>query len=301
MGKITDTFMTLSRESQGVENDYFTDFYQEPDSEKAKVAVNIDDTADFDLGELQDYASSRAKTATLSETVPKPAVMEIAETVQPVATPEPAPPKITRQDIESIINYDGDSDDCDDESDNPLPLLAVRGLKGQLEKNSKVQEKRTLITTKTIIPICLAISAVMCGSVLLFETSFNAGNQSVQIASSEGNNAGSASTESAAAPETPVVTENSEATAPETSTETPAKPAETKENATKTSACNGKVNLNTATASELQELKGVGPSTAEKIVAYRTENAGFASIEDLMNVTGIGEKKYESVKDSICT
>lgn len=59
------------------------------------------------------------------------------------------------------------------------------------------------------------------------------------------------------------------------------------------------VNLNTADESILTTLNGVGPAKAKAIIAYRTENGSFKSIEDLKNVTGIGDKTFESLKDSI--
>lgn len=59
------------------------------------------------------------------------------------------------------------------------------------------------------------------------------------------------------------------------------------------------VNINTATVEELTTLKGVGEATAEKIVADREQNGSFKSKEDLKRVTGIGDKKYESLKDAI--
>lgn len=65
------------------------------------------------------------------------------------------------------------------------------------------------------------------------------------------------------------------------------------------SAAPGKISINTATKEELMELDGVGEVTAEKIIAYREENGGFQKIEDLMNVSGIGEKRFDAVKDSI--
>ena len=61
----------------------------------------------------------------------------------------------------------------------------------------------------------------------------------------------------------------------------------------------GKVNLNTATAAQLDALPGVGPSTAAKIVADREKNGPFRSADDLMRVTGIGAKKFDSLKDLI--
>lgn len=57
-----------------------------------------------------------------------------------------------------------------------------------------------------------------------------------------------------------------------------------------------KVNLNTASADELTKLRGIGPSLAERIVAYRTEHGQFTSIEDLTKVKGIGKKKLQRIK-----
>ena len=59
------------------------------------------------------------------------------------------------------------------------------------------------------------------------------------------------------------------------------------------------ININTATATQLQELPGVGPSTATKIVAYREANGPFGKIEDIMDVPTIGEAKFEGIKDLI--
>ena len=60
----------------------------------------------------------------------------------------------------------------------------------------------------------------------------------------------------------------------------------------------GKVNLNTATKEELEALPGIGPATADKIIAHR-ELGGFSSIEDLKEVSGIGESKFESLRDHV--
>ena len=62
----------------------------------------------------------------------------------------------------------------------------------------------------------------------------------------------------------------------------------------------GLVNINTADAPALDALPGVGPATAEAIIKDREENGPFASIEDIMRVSGIGEKKFENLKDAIC-
>lgn len=61
----------------------------------------------------------------------------------------------------------------------------------------------------------------------------------------------------------------------------------------------GLININTADASELMKLKGVGEKTAEKIIEYRVQTP-FEKPEDIMNVKGIGEKKFEDIKDHIC-
>ena len=62
----------------------------------------------------------------------------------------------------------------------------------------------------------------------------------------------------------------------------------------------GKVNINTAKQTELETLSGIGPSTALKIINYRQENGNFKTIEDIKNVPGIGESKFENIKESIC-
>lgn len=61
----------------------------------------------------------------------------------------------------------------------------------------------------------------------------------------------------------------------------------------------GLININTATQTELELLSGIGPSTAEKIIIYRKENGKYQTKEDIKNVPGIGEAKYESIKDNI--
>ena len=63
---------------------------------------------------------------------------------------------------------------------------------------------------------------------------------------------------------------------------------------------NQKININTATQTELETLPGIGPSTSLKIVNYRKENGKFKNIEDIKEVSGIGDAKYENIKDLIC-
>lgn len=60
-----------------------------------------------------------------------------------------------------------------------------------------------------------------------------------------------------------------------------------------------KVNINTALQTELETLPGIGPSTALKIINYRNENGNFKSIEEIKEVSGIGESKYNQIKELI--
>ena len=60
-----------------------------------------------------------------------------------------------------------------------------------------------------------------------------------------------------------------------------------------------KININTASAEELAQLKGIGPSHAAKIVAYREKNGPFKMPEDLMQVSGIGQKTFDTNQELI--
>lgn len=62
-----------------------------------------------------------------------------------------------------------------------------------------------------------------------------------------------------------------------------------------------KISINTATLEELQTLTGIGKSKAEAIIEYRTKNGLFKTIEDIKNVSGIGDAAFEKIKDSITT
>ena len=61
----------------------------------------------------------------------------------------------------------------------------------------------------------------------------------------------------------------------------------------------GLVNINTASLAELDALQGVGPSTAQKIIDYRTANGGFKTIDEIKDVPGIGDAKFAAMKDFI--
>jgi competence protein ComEA len=60
-----------------------------------------------------------------------------------------------------------------------------------------------------------------------------------------------------------------------------------------------KISLGAATAEQLDELDGIGPTLSERIVEYRTENGGFGSLEELLEVDGIGEKRFESLREAL--
>ena len=66
------------------------------------------------------------------------------------------------------------------------------------------------------------------------------------------------------------------------------------------SSTSAKININTANANMLQTLSGIGPVLSERIIEYRNQNGFFGIINDIVNVSGIGEKKYEGIKDLIC-
>ena len=69
--------------------------------------------------------------------------------------------------------------------------------------------------------------------------------------------------------------------------------------AAKSTVAAGAVNLNTASAAELDALPGIGAKTAARIVEYRQKNGPFKKIEELMNVRGVGEKNFLKLKAQI--
>lgn len=60
-----------------------------------------------------------------------------------------------------------------------------------------------------------------------------------------------------------------------------------------------KININNASQTELETITGIGPSIAAKIIQYREKNGKFKKVEDLRNVSGIGESKFEGMKDEV--
>ena len=69
---------------------------------------------------------------------------------------------------------------------------------------------------------------------------------------------------------------------------------------TSASSASSLINVNSASATELEEIPGIGPSLAQRIVTYRTTQGSFKSIDELENVSGIGSKKLESMRAYVC-
>ena len=60
-----------------------------------------------------------------------------------------------------------------------------------------------------------------------------------------------------------------------------------------------KIDLNSATAEQLQSLPGIGPTTAKRIIDHRTKVGKFNRIEEIINIKGMGEKKFQKIKDRL--
>ncbi len=75
--------------------------------------------------------------------------------------------------------------------------------------------------------------------------------------------------------------------------------SETKQETTQNKTTKSKININTASKDELDTLPGIGEVTAQKIIEYREERGKFSKIEDIKEVSGIGDNKFEKIKDLI--
>lgn len=75
--------------------------------------------------------------------------------------------------------------------------------------------------------------------------------------------------------------------------------SEQSEKGAKSTGTNFKININTAKQEELTQITGIGESTAKKIIEYRTQNGKFKSIEDIKNIPGIGDSKFNAMKEEI--
>jgi competence protein ComEA len=65
------------------------------------------------------------------------------------------------------------------------------------------------------------------------------------------------------------------------------------------SAGDSKININSASATELDALPGIGPALAQRIIDYRTEHGPFRSVDDLRKVSGIGDVIFAGIKDRV--
>lgn len=84
------------------------------------------------------------------------------------------------------------------------------------------------------------------------------------------------------------------------STSSSSSSSESKTQANNTQGTTAKVNLNTATESEFSDnLPGIGPTLAKRIIEYRNTYGKFSSIDEIKNVSGIGEKIYENIKSQL--
>ena len=79
----------------------------------------------------------------------------------------------------------------------------------------------------------------------------------------------------------------------------PATAAATAGGSAGSSSPTGPVNLNSATLEQLETLDGVGPATAQKIIEYREQHGGFKSVDELDQVSGIGEKRLAALRDHV--
>ena len=77
------------------------------------------------------------------------------------------------------------------------------------------------------------------------------------------------------------------------------KPTEAKSSSATTQTVSSKININTASAAELDKLPGIGPTYAQRIIEYRESKGGFKSISEIQNIKGIGPKTFEKLKDMI--
>ena len=128
---------------------------------------------------------------------------------------------------------------------------------------------------KQKIPILVLITCVFAAFVFGFFAGRNLNRTPVQIRT--------LAPAAASAPSEATVPEQTESTEPEASTEAPS----------------GPIDLNTATSEQLQTLPGIGPVYADRIIEYRNTHGPFTSVSQLLNISGIGQKRLAAIWDYI--
>jgi len=121
-------------------------------------------------------------------------------------------------------------------------------------------------------------------------TSSTTGNNQLQQLGTE-SDPGTSSNSAGTANQTNQGQDPSEDTGNNVSVQTPESPG--------TPRGDGRININLASQSELTDLPGIGSVLASRIIDYRRQHGDFLRIEDLRNVSGIGEKRYEAIEDKI--
>jgi comEA protein len=155
-------------------------------------------------------------------------------------------------------------------------------------------KRRTLLSWKTLIPSALAICLVFGG--LLFAITVRNPANTTQV----GSVAISALPATSAAPEV-IASPSPESAKSESTKEAETSADEKSKSSSKSSNSknDSRININTADASALDTLSGIGPAIAQRIIDYRKESGPFQTIEDIKNVKGIGDSIFEKIKSQI--